>query len=181
MSSNCRSRRTRPIATRCHSGVPRRKRAAQPPRASDTCRDEEAGAVRGPPSETGPPLVCVGARSGSRAAGGRRSGPLTPTVVVSMGGAVSDRSTRRWRHLDLGAVKLFVEAEIRRLHCRRCGRVRTEEVPWARPRARHTRDFEDVVAWLVGWRGVARRGLTEPVLRREDRLQCPELRLGEAA
>jgi transposase len=65
------------------------------------------------------------------------------------GRAVYDRSIRRWRHLDLGAVKLFVEAEIRRLHCRRCGRVRTEEVPWARPRARHTRDFEDVVAWLA--------------------------------
>ena len=60
-----------------------------------------------------------------------------------------DRSIRRWRHLDLGAVKLFVEAEIRRLHCRHCDRVRTEDVPWARPRARHTRDFEDVVAWLA--------------------------------
>ena len=65
------------------------------------------------------------------------------------GRAVYDRSTRRWRHLDLGAMKLFVEAEIRRLHCRRCHRVRTEDVPWARPRARHTRDFEDVVAWLA--------------------------------
>jgi transposase len=65
------------------------------------------------------------------------------------GRAVYDRSTRRWRHLDLGATKLFLEAEIRRLSCRRCGRVRTEEVPWARPGARHTRDFEDVVAWLA--------------------------------
>jgi transposase len=61
---------------------------------------------------------------------------------------VYDRSTRRWRHLDLGASKLFLEAEIRRLHCRRCDQVRTEAVDWARPRARHTRDFEDVVAWL---------------------------------
>jgi transposase len=64
------------------------------------------------------------------------------------GRAVYDRSTRRWRHLDLGASKLFLEAEIRRIHCRRCGRVRTEAVDWARPSARHTRDFEDVVAWL---------------------------------
>ncbi|MHB1212481.1 MAG: ISL3 family transposase [Candidatus Nanopelagicales bacterium] len=40
-------------------------------------------------------------------------------------------------------------AEIRRLDCRACGRVRTEQVPWARPRARHSRDFEDVVAWLA--------------------------------
>jgi transposase len=60
--------------------------------------------------------------------------------------AVYDRSMRRWRHLDLGAARLHLEAEIRRLACRRCGRVRTETVPWARPGARFTRDFEDVVA-----------------------------------
>lgn len=63
--------------------------------------------------------------------------------------AVYDRSTRRWRHLDLGAAQLFLSAPIRRLACRRCGRVVTEVVPWARPGARHTRDFEDVVAWLA--------------------------------
>ena len=63
--------------------------------------------------------------------------------------AVYDRSTRRWRHLDLGAARLYLEAEIRRLTCRRCRRVRTETVPWARPGARFTRDFEDVVAYLA--------------------------------
>lgn len=63
--------------------------------------------------------------------------------------AVYDRSTRRWRHLDLGASRLLLVAEIRRLDCRRCGRVRTEQVPWARPDARFTRDFEDVVTWLA--------------------------------
>jgi transposase len=63
--------------------------------------------------------------------------------------AVYDRSTRSWRRLDLGTAKLILRAEIRRLWCRRCGRVRTEEVPWARPSARFTRDFEDVVAWLA--------------------------------
>jgi transposase len=60
-----------------------------------------------------------------------------------------DASVRRWRHLDLGACRLLLEAEIRRLACRRCGRVRTEQVPWARPGARHTRDFEDVIAFLA--------------------------------
>jgi hypothetical protein len=45
--------------------------------------------------------------------------------------AVYDRSTRRWRHLDLGASRLYLEAEIRLLACRACGRVRTETVPWA--------------------------------------------------
>ena len=62
---------------------------------------------------------------------------------------VYDSSVRRWRHLDLGASKLLLEAQIRRLHCQRCQRVRTEQVAWARPRARHSRDFEDVVAWLA--------------------------------
>jgi transposase len=54
--------------------------------------------------------------------------------------AVYDRSTRRWRHLDLGAARLDLQAEIRRLACRRCQRVRTETVAWARPAGRFTRD-----------------------------------------
>ncbi|HEY1523524.1 MAG TPA: ISL3 family transposase [Solirubrobacteraceae bacterium] len=60
-----------------------------------------------------------------------------------------DADRRRWRHLDLGRCRLWLEADIRRLDCRRCGRVRTEEVPWARPGARHSRDVEDMIAWLV--------------------------------
>jgi transposase len=60
-----------------------------------------------------------------------------------------DRSTRRWRHLDLAASKLWLEAEIWRVDCGSCGRVRTEEVPWARPGARLSRDLEDVIAWLA--------------------------------
>jgi len=60
-----------------------------------------------------------------------------------------DSSRRRWRHLDMGACQLWLEADIRRLDCRRCRRVRTEDVPWARPGGRHSRDFEDVIAWLA--------------------------------
>ena len=60
-----------------------------------------------------------------------------------------DRSVRRWRHLDLGGTRLWLRAEVVRIDCRRCRRVRTEHVPWARPGARHTRDFQDVVAWLA--------------------------------
>ncbi|MGH9044522.1 MAG: ISL3 family transposase [Acidimicrobiales bacterium] len=63
--------------------------------------------------------------------------------------AIYDRSVRRWRHLDLGASRCFLEAEICRIDCRQCHRVRTEEVSWARPGARHTRDFQDVVCWLA--------------------------------
>ncbi|MCA1843280.1 MAG: ISL3 family transposase [Actinobacteria bacterium] len=84
--------------------------------------------------------------------------------------AAYDRSVRQWRHLDLGASRLYLEAEIRRVDCRRCGRVRTEEVPWARSRARHTRDLDDLIACMaqrmdkttvtrllrVSWEAVAR-------------------------
>jgi transposase len=63
--------------------------------------------------------------------------------------ATYDHSVRRWRHLDLGATKCWLQAEIARIDCVRCGRVRTEGVPWARPGARHSRDLQDVVAWLA--------------------------------
>jgi transposase len=63
--------------------------------------------------------------------------------------AVYDRHIRRWRHLDLGATKLWLEAEVRRLRCGDCGRVRTEQVPWAREGARFSRDLDDVVAWCA--------------------------------
>jgi transposase len=61
---------------------------------------------------------------------------------------IHDRRIKRWRHLDLGASRCVIECELRLLRCRDCG-VRMEPVPWARPGAAHTRDFEDVVAWLA--------------------------------
>lgn len=61
---------------------------------------------------------------------------------------VYDRRRRRWRHLDLAHRRLWLVYEIRRLDCPGCGIV-TEELPWARPGARHTRDFEDTVLWLA--------------------------------
>ena len=61
---------------------------------------------------------------------------------------IHDRRIKRWRHLDLGSSRCVIECELRRLRCRDCG-VRLEPVPWARPGAAHTRDFEDVVAWLA--------------------------------
>jgi transposase len=60
-----------------------------------------------------------------------------------------DVSRRRWRHLDMGATRLWLEADIARIVCRRCNAVRTVQVPWARPGARHTRDFEQMVGWLA--------------------------------
>jgi transposase len=60
-------------------------------------------------------------------------------------GAVYDRSVRRWRHLDLAGSKLWVEAEIRRLHCRRCERVRGP-VPVTPATCRTS-----WLTWLSGW------------------------------
>jgi len=55
---------------------------------------------------------------------------------------------RRWRALDLGTTLAFVEAQAPRVRCRAHGVV-VCAVPWARHRARFTRDFEDQAAWLV--------------------------------
>jgi transposase len=60
-----------------------------------------------------------------------------------------DVSRRRWRHIDFGRFTVFIEADIRRVDCRACGQIRTEWMPWARPGARHTRDFEDMAGWQV--------------------------------
>ena len=62
---------------------------------------------------------------------------------------IHDRRIKRWRHLDLGASRCIIECELRRLRCPDCRIVRLEPVPWARPGAPYTRDFEDVVAWLA--------------------------------
>jgi transposase len=62
--------------------------------------------------------------------------------------AAYDRRRRRWRHLDLGIHRLWLVYAIRRVDCPDCG-IRTEELPWARPGARHTRDYEDMVLWLA--------------------------------
>lgn len=62
--------------------------------------------------------------------------------------ATHDTASRRWRHLDLGSQRCFIECELRRVKCPDCG-VRVEAVPFARAGARFTRDFEDVVAFLA--------------------------------
>jgi transposase len=58
------------------------------------------------------------------------------------------RGRRRWRALDFGTVRVFLEADAPRVRCRTHGVV-VAHVPWARHRARATRAFEDQVAWLV--------------------------------
>ena len=92
---------------------------------------------------------------------------------------------RRWRALDLGTLRAYVEAAAPRVACPEHGVV-VAAVPWARHDARSTRSFDDTVAWLathcaksavgellrVGWRTVGRiitRGVAEAE-ERTDRL-----------
>jgi transposase len=98
--------------------------------------------------------------------------------------AAYDSRSRRWRHLDLAGMKLYLQYEIRRADCPRCG-VRVERVPWAETSSWFTRPFEDHVGYLaqrcdkttvcklmrIAWRTVgeiikrvvARHGLEDPL------------------
>lgn len=55
---------------------------------------------------------------------------------------------RRWRALDAGTMKVFVEADAPRVCCAEHGVV-VAHVPWARHGAGHTLAFDETVAWLV--------------------------------
>lgn len=55
---------------------------------------------------------------------------------------------RRWRGLDHGTVRCFVQAELVRVRCPDHGVVMAW-VPWARHGAGHTRDFDRKAAWLA--------------------------------
>lgn len=55
---------------------------------------------------------------------------------------------RRWRALDVGTLQVFIEADAPRVRCRRHGPT-VAAVPWARHGAGHTRDFDDLAAWLA--------------------------------
>jgi len=55
---------------------------------------------------------------------------------------------RRWRALDLGEVRSFLEADAARVSCAEHGPT-VAQFPWARHGAGHTRAFDDTVAWLA--------------------------------
>ena len=55
---------------------------------------------------------------------------------------------RRWRHLGLGRMRIWLAYALRRVDCCDCG-VRTEQVPWAPHGSRFTWDFEELVAYLA--------------------------------
>jgi transposase len=55
---------------------------------------------------------------------------------------------RRWRHLDLAALRVWLRYTIRRVNCPRCGVV-VELVPWAENQSWFTYEFEEQVAYLA--------------------------------
>lgn len=55
---------------------------------------------------------------------------------------------RRWRALDAGTMKVWIEADAPRVSCPDHG-VTVAFVPWARHGAGHTRAFDDQIAWLA--------------------------------
>jgi transposase len=60
----------------------------------------------------------------------------------------SGDGTRRWRTLDMGTTKAYLQAGAPRVQCPEHGVV-VAYVPWARPGAKHTWAFEDTCAWLA--------------------------------
>jgi transposase len=92
--------------------------------------DEDADAI----------VVSVRPRQGARRRCGRcgRRGPWFDR----------GEGRRRWRGVDLGTVRVLLEADAPRVNCRVHGPT-VIQVPWARHGVGHTREFDDTVAWLA--------------------------------
>jgi len=78
----------------------------------------------------------------------RPAGPRCGVCGKPCGRYDGGRGRRRWRSLDLGATRTFIEAEVGRVSCIEHGVV-VERVPWADHDSRFTRAFEDQAAWLA--------------------------------
>jgi transposase len=55
---------------------------------------------------------------------------------------------RRWRSLDFGGTRVYIEAAAPRIRCPKHG-VLVAKVPWARHDSDYTYDFETAVTWLA--------------------------------
>ena len=87
-------------------------------------------------------LVVVAVRPTARARGRcGRCGRRSPAYDRGQG-------RRRWRALDLGTIRVVLEADAPRVGCRVHGPT-VAAVPWARHAAGHTRMFDQQVAWLA--------------------------------
>ena len=89
--------------------------------------------------QSGALVVSVRPRKGKRRCG--RCGQRSPLFDRGEG-------RRRWRSLDLGEMRVYLEAAAPRVSCSTHGPT-VAQVPWARHDAGHTRAFDDTVAWLA--------------------------------
>jgi transposase len=79
---------------------------------------------------------------------GRLGCPEPGCAHLTRAGYDSRQVPSWWRHLDFGEHQVIVRCLLRRLECPVHG-VRVQAVPFARPRARFTGDFEDLTAFLA--------------------------------
>ena len=79
-----------------------------------------------------------------------KEGTVPVRPLSSQGKILRDagRGTRRWRVLDIGVGKVFIEAPAPRVCCKKHGVV-VAAVPWARHDSRFCKFFEKQVAWLT--------------------------------
>ena len=87
-------------------------------------------------------IFVIGARPLSRDAN------RCPICEKRCQGYDSSNKIRRWRSLDLGTHKVYIEAYNPRVNCPEHG-VKASRVPWARHDTDYTYDFETAVAWLT--------------------------------
>ena len=96
------------------------------------------------PRDDGEPVLVVSVRLRRRRSGRGfcgRCGRLSP-------GHDTGGGRRRWRSLDQGTMRTYIEADAPRVACKVHGPT-VAQVPWARHAVGFTRDFEDQVAWLA--------------------------------
>lgn len=89
-------------------------------------------------------VVSVRPRKGAQ----RRCGRCGRRAAWFDRGETRSGGRRRWRALDLGTVRVVLEADAPRVNCRIHGPT-VIQVPWARHGVGHTRDFDDTVSWLA--------------------------------
>ncbi len=71
-----------------------------------------------------------------------------PLCGKSCPGYDSASKRRRWRSLDFGTRRVYIEANAPRIKCVDHG-VLVAKVPWARHKSEYTYDFENSVTWLT--------------------------------
>lgn len=86
--------------------------------------------------------------------------PRCPSCHKPRPGYDLRKASRRWRHLNYGAMRVVLEMPVsRRVKCKPCGSISVEAVPWAEPSSGFTDDFEELVAHLA--KGTDKTSVTE--------------------